>query len=330
MATSVARAWTKMRAAITIAVALVIAIASVDSATADQPRTGDAVVNGRAERLTVAGHPAFALLDGGFDAPNDGKSFGVGLPDGRVAAFLHAHGLPSDVIHLSNHPLLVRSRDRMLLFDTGAGSFLGRSAGHLPASLALAGVRPDQITDIFISHAHGDHIGGLVRSDGSLSFPKAVIHLSDVESRWLRTMSDREAAAAVLPNRTILVAAISPRVRTFRLGAELLPDLVRSVRMPGHTPGHSGFLIGTGRSSVLYIGDVMHHAILSVEHPEWRSVFDSDQLEAARNRLSEVRRWIATSQLIYVVHFPFPGYGRLVTQGRLPHWQPISRSDPVR
>lgn len=131
--------------------------------------------------FTIGELSATALRDGGLDFPNDSKILGVGHPPEEVAALLTAAGQPGDKAHLDIQPLLVKTADRTLLFDTGAGTNMGPSGGRLLASFTAAGIDPQSVTDIFISHTHGDHVGGLVNSEGALVFPNATVHLSAPE-----------------------------------------------------------------------------------------------------------------------------------------------------
>jgi hypothetical protein len=109
----------------------------------------------------IGSYSAVALKDGVLEVPVDGKSFVVGQPNETVGAVLKAGGAPADHFEFSIQPLLIHAGVHVLLFDTGAGGFFGSIAGKLPESMLAAGEKPASVTDIFISHAHGDHIGGL-------------------------------------------------------------------------------------------------------------------------------------------------------------------------
>jgi glyoxylase-like metal-dependent hydrolase (beta-lactamase superfamily II) len=249
--------------------------------------------------------PAVALRDGSLEVPNDNKVFAVGRTPAEVAAVLSAAGLPADKLNLNIAPLLVKTTDRVLLFDTGAAGNFGPGAGQLAVSFGEAGIDPQSVTDIFISHSHGDHAGGLVNAEGALAFPNAKIHLSKPE--W-KALSANEPMAA-------LVAAIKPKVEAFTPGAELVPGVVKAVEIKGHTPGHSGYLITSGAESLLYIGDTAHHYVVSVQKPDWTIAFDGDAPTAQKSRADLIAASAASGQRIYAVHFPFPGLGKFEKQG---------------
>jgi glyoxylase-like metal-dependent hydrolase (beta-lactamase superfamily II) len=251
-----------------------------------------------------------ALRDGALEFPNDNKILGVGKTPEEVAAVLTAAGLPTDKLSLTISPLLVKATGRTLLFDTGAGTNFGPAAGGLAKSLAEAGIPAEQITDVFISHAHGDHIGGVINAEGALAFPNATIHLSAAEWEFLKGMKAEMAKNTGNPRHAQMVAAIGPKVSTFEPGAELIPGVVKAVPITGHTPGHSGYLIGSGESSLLYIGDAMHHYVISVQRPDWTIAFDGDAPTAQKSRSDLIVQSAANKQRIYAVHFPYPGVGR--------------------
>jgi glyoxylase-like metal-dependent hydrolase (beta-lactamase superfamily II) len=235
---------------------------------------------------------------------------------------LTAAGLPTDKLSLTISPLLVRATDRTLLFDTGAGTTFGPTAGGLTKSLDEAGVAVDSITDIFISHAHGDHVGGLVNPAGALSFPNATIHMSGPEWAFLKGMTPELATAVGLSQHAQFIAAITPKVTTFEPGAELIPGVVKAVEIRGHTPGHSGYLIGSGASSLLYTADSLHHYVISVQRPEWTIAFDGDAATAQKSRSDLLSQSAANGQRIYAVHFPYPAVGKFAARGEGYVWVP--------
>lgn len=265
---------------------------------------------------------ATALRDGKLEFPNDNKIFGLGKTPEEVGALLSAAGQPTDKFHLDLDPLLVKSADRVLLFDTGAGTNFGPNAGNLMAALGDAGVDPGSVTDIFISHVHGDHVGGLVNTEGALNFPNAKIHISKPEWNFLTGLGAEKAKQVGVQNFDALVAAMKPKVDAFAPGAELVPGVVKAVAIKGHTPGHSGYKISSGAESLLYIGDAMHSYIVSVQKPDWPMAFDSDQKTGAASRAALLADAEKNGTRIYAVHFPFPGVGKIQKQGDGYVWAP--------
>jgi len=245
--------------------------------------------------FTIGTLQAAALKDAAFSPANDNRTLAINQTKAEVDALLTANGLATDVLELSVQPLIVRTADRVLLFDTGNGP-----SAMLSASMATAGVEAGAVTDIFISHSHGDHVNGLVAASGGLAFPNATVHISANE--WAAMQANAQLAA--------LVSTVAPRVSTFAPGAELVPGAVRAVDIQGHTPGHSGYLITSGQESLLYIGDTMHHHVISVQRPDWTIAFDADAPLAQASRREVLSSSAASGQRIYAVHFPFPGLGR--------------------
>jgi len=258
---------------------------------------------------------ATAVRDGALEFPNDNKVFGVGHTPEDVSALLSAAGLPTDKLQLSVQPLLVQTVDRVLLFDTGAGSNFGPNTGQLVANLTAAGVDPKSVTDIFISHVHGDHVGGLVDANGALNFPNARIHIAKAEWKFLEGLGAEKSKDIGVSNYDALVAGMKPKIEAFAPGAELVKGTVKAVDIKGHTPGHSGYLITQGPDSLLYVGDSMHHSVISVQKSDWPMNFDGDQATGAKSRTALIADAAAKGQRIYAVHFPWPGVGKFEKQG---------------
>lgn len=265
-----------------------------------EPATAPAPASPDVHRFKIGSLEAIALRDGGMTVPNDNAILGVGRTPAEVAAVLTASGLPGDTLSLNIQPLLVRDGARLVLLDAGGGVSMGDSAGRLAASLTTAGIEPAQITDVLISHSHGDHVVGLVDRAVALTFPSATIRIAAAEWTWMQANSQLRD----------LVTAITPRVETFQPGAQLTPG-IRAVAIAGHTPGHMGYEIASGDERLLYIGDAMHHSVISVQRPEWQIAFDNDPPVATASRRALAERAAAENLRLYAVHFPFPGVGRI-------------------
>ncbi|MDH5822451.1 MBL fold metallo-hydrolase [Luteimonas sp. RD2P54] len=262
-------------------------------------------------RFRIGTLDAAVLRDGDIRFPNDGAILGQGRPKADIDAVLAAAGEPVDVVHLSVQALLVRSGDRVVLFDTGAGDAAFADAGRLPRSLRAAGVEPAAVTDIFLSHAHADHAGGLLDAEGAPAFANARIRMAAPE--WQALQADAGRAA--------LATAIAAQVEPFDPGVEVLPG-VTAVAVAGHTPGHSAYQIADGAARLLYIGDSAHHHVVSVQRPRWTIQFDGDAQAAEDSREALLARAADSGIAVQSPHFPFPGLGRVARRDGAFAWVP--------
>ncbi|ULQ46287.1 MBL fold metallo-hydrolase [Flagellatimonas centrodinii] len=263
-------------------------------------------------RFAIGQYAAIVLRDGDIRVPNDGSVVAQGVPKAETDALLAAAGQPTDTLHLAVQSLLVDLGDRVVLFDTGAGDAAFADAGRLPQSLLAAGVDAAGVTDIVISHAHGDHVGGLLDGNGQLAFANATVRLSAPE--WQALQDDAGMAA--------LAEAIAPRVEVFEPGANVLPG-VASLPVEGHTPGHSAYVIADGDQRLLYIGDTAHHHVISVQRPRWTIQFDGDAPVAEDSREALLARIADEGWTMQSPHFPFPGLGRIERRDDSFAWVPL-------
>ncbi|GAC1576033.1 MAG: MBL fold metallo-hydrolase [Sphingomicrobium sp.] len=242
-----------------------------------------------------------ALHDGGLSIPNDAKTFGVDVGASAVASVLRANGQPTDAIPVSINSLLVRVPGHVVLIDTGLGT---KANSELTASLAAANIAPSDITDVLITHTHGDHVGGLIDSVGGVAFPNAKVRMAAAEWAYMKAQS----------NAAALVAAIRTRVATFASGAIVIPGIT-SVDIPGHTPGHVGYEIMSGSHRLLDIGDTAHSSLISLAEPDWTMGFDSNKVVGKMSRRRMLTRLSKSHELIFAPHFPFPGVGTVAAKG---------------
>jgi glyoxylase-like metal-dependent hydrolase (beta-lactamase superfamily II) len=261
-----------------------------------------------AESFRIGTLRVTALRDAQFVAPNDAKVFGVDAGTEAVATVLKAAGLPGDRISLSVNALIVRSGARIVLFDSGLGA---KGHGNLVASLKVAGLTPDQVTDVVITHSHGDHVGGLVDAGGKATFPRATIRLSTAEWAYMKSQ----------PQAEDLVHAVQAHVRTFNPGAVIAPGIT-AIALDGHTPGHVGYEIASGGRKMLDIGDLAHSSLLSLQRPEWTMGFDGDAVLAKVTRRKTLARLAQDQEWVFAPHFPFPGVGHVAADGDAFKWVP--------
>jgi glyoxylase-like metal-dependent hydrolase (beta-lactamase superfamily II) len=248
-----------------------------------------------------------ALRDAQFTAKNDGKIFGSDVGPAAVGEVLKAAGQRDDEFTLSISALVVKSGKHVVVLDTGIGA---GAHGVLQQSLAEAGIARTAVTDVVITHSHFDHTGGLVDDSGALEFPNATIHLSTPE--W--TFMQEKGNGA-------LVKAIAPKVKTFEPGKPLVPG-VTPVNLYGHTPGHVGYEISSGKERLLDIGDMAHSSVISLAKPGWKMGFDSDSAVATSVRRSTLARLAKDQELVFAPHFPYPGVGHIRASGEGFVWVP--------
>lgn len=285
---------------------LFAAVAAARLAAAPMPQP----VTPAATSFTVGTIRVTALRDNQFLIPNDGKTFGVDAGVDAVASVLAAAGAPTDTIRVSVDALLVRLPDRVVLLDTGFGPAPG---GKLIDSLAAAGVVPGDVTDVLITHSHGDHIGGLVTAGGAPAFPNAKVRMSAAEWTFMQAS----------PGAAKIVAAIMPQVATFAPGAEVVPGIT-AIAIAGHTPGHMSYELVSGTARLRDIGDTAHSTIVSLARPGWVMGFDSDPGVGTASRRAELARLAASHEMIFAPHFPFPGVGTVAAKGDGFVWVPAT------
>ncbi len=290
-----------MKLSLPLAVAAVAAFATVASAV-EAPRPP------AAQAFRIGDIRAWALRDADFAIPNDAKTFGVDAGSAEVAKVLAAAGSRTTAIPVDIDALLVKVGDRLVLLDTGYGP---AAANQLTGSLKLAGFEPGQVTDILITHSHGDHVFGLATADKAPTFPNATVRMTAREWEWMRSQ----------PQNADLVTTIAAQVRTFEPGSEVIPG-VAAVALGGHTPGHSGYELHSGEARLLDVGDLVHSSVVSLANPEWTVGFDDDKDLGKATRQAELARLAKSGELVFAPHFPYPGVGRIAAAGDGFVWKP--------
>ena len=215
------------------------------------------------------------------------------------------------------NPLLIQSGNTNLLVDTGIGN---PEVSGLLGALSEAGVAPDQIDIVFITHLHGDHFGGLLQN-GEPAFPNARYVINRAE--WEFWLSEEKLAEGG-PRIDGLKKGLLPLEDQFSFvepGDEIIPG-VEVVDAPGHTPGHVGLYLSSGDKSLLFLVDTLHR-VVQLARPTWHFVYDTDKDLAVQSRIALLTRAADDDQFTLFYHLPFPGLGHVKRVGDAFRWQPI-------
>lgn len=210
----------------------------------------------------------------------------VEAPDDLFEKLGLQDGIPSSVC-----AFLVKTEGKNILFDAANGTPDSRLMGVLDS----CGVASDAVDYIFITHLHGDHIGGLMK-DGAAAFPDAELYINKVEYDAWMAMSEEQNKSL-----TTISQAYADRLKVFSLD-DTLPCGVKAIAAYGHTPGHTVYRVG----DALIVGDIMHGVALQLEHPQYCARFDADHEQSIKVRKEILQMGKDNGLTLYGMHFPAP------------------------
>lgn len=226
---------------------------------------------------------------------------------------------------------LVNTGNKLVLIDTGAGAFFGPNLGKVVARLEASGYRPEQVDEVYITHMHPDHIGGLV-DHGKAVFPNAVVRADQHEADfWL---SQAQMAKAPKEEQAFFkdaMDALQPYIqaghfKTFHGDTELAPG-IRSVSLSGHTPGHTGYMIQSKNQKMLVWGDTIHVPAVQFAQPDITIHFDTNSDAAESARLHVLADAAKDGYYVAGAHLNFPAIGHVRKAGSGYAWVPVSYSE---
>ncbi len=256
-----------------------------------------------------------SILDGAIQLDGPYPIFGQNVSREEVAALAVANFLPPDRMEIPFTVTVVNTGAQVILFDSGNGARRRPNAGRLRELLTGAGIMPEQVDIVALTHFHGDHIGGLME-DGSPAFPNATYVIGDKEYNY---WSDEDLLSSEsMKGRAQLVHAnvvpFAPKTR-FIKGGDAVAGGIEAVTSHGHTPGHTSYHLESQGRRLLILGDVSNHYVMSLQRPDWHVRFDMDKEMAVAAR-RQVLGMIAADRIPFIgYHMPPPAVGYLETKG---------------
>ncbi len=263
---------------------------------------------------------ATVVSDGPLPLGEPSASF-LGTSKEEVGKMLTDRFLSPTNVILEQNVLVLNTGDKLVLFDTGMGTspMFGPTTGKLLANLKAAGIDPKDIDAVVATHAHCDHVWGIMSDDGKQNFPNAQIYISQPDFDFWTDEAKlavkdpaymkpfvEGARRNLLPNRD--------RIVFIKDGQEFLPG-IQAMAAPGHTVGHTIYMITSGGKTLAAVGDLTHHQVLLVEKPRIEFAYDTDSKQSANTRVRVLDMLAANRIPLIAYHFPWPGIGHVAKEG---------------
>lgn len=273
-------------------------------------------MNIKTHRFQIGGVRALVIQDGG--RPGSLEAVIKRYPDVPQEALENAArelGIDWEAIELSRNILLLDTGAQRVLVDAGEGIGDGQLTDALPA----AGISPETVDTIILTHGHGDHIGGLTDAEGRLLYPNARYVMWKTEWDFMlelaQQVEDPDYAAFIRRN----LLPIQDRISLIESETDIQPG-IRALAAPGHTVGHMALLIESGGERLLHIVDAAHHPA-QITYTDWSPRFDRQPELARVTRRTLIERAARENLPVMAYHFPFPGLGRVAQRGQMAVWE---------
>lgn len=247
----------------------------------------------------------------------DGRKLMKEVSNEEMTKRLEANFLAPDNMVLQQNITVINTGSQIVVFDTGMGAskMFGDVQGQLPKNLVAAGINPADVDAVVLTHCHVDHAGGLIDAAGKSVFPNAQIYVNEADYNFwtdeAKLSGDAKAfielaRANLLPHK---------EKTTFIKGGQEIITGITAMDAPGHTVGHTIFMVTSAGKTLALSADTGHHSVLMVETPKIEFAYDTDPKLAVATRL-KVWDMLATDRIPFIAfHFPWPGFGNLAKSG---------------
>lgn len=280
-------------------------------------------------RYKVGSIEVTAVYDGIWRKPHD-PTFIKNASVEETKAALAKAGLTTEFMPIPLTVIVLKIGNKYVMVDSGSG--VGQwqaNATNLPANMKAAGIDRDQIGTILISHFHPDHVWGLMeKGTNAAVFPNAELAVRSAEYNWWTEPGRVEKLPEGRRPAGKRIGDVFPTWKNWKLvedNAEVAPG-VRVVAAPGHTPGHSAFLVSSGKDQLMVSNDAVYVPALLAPHPDWQGAYDQDGATAVATRRKLMDRVIADKTMVCGAHFPFPGSGTFTKDGNAYAFAPVAQS----
>lgn len=248
-----------------------------------------------------------------------------------VAKALKA-GFLKEQVETSVNAYLINTGSKLVLIDTGAAGLFGPTLGNFLINLQASGYKAEQIDEVYVTHLHADHVGGLMDKT-AMAFPNATVRIDKADTDyWLSEVNLKAAPEGAKGFFQGAMASVNPyiaagKVKTFEGNTELVPG-VRAVSAYGHTPGHTVYAVESKGEKLMLWGDLMHVAAVQFDNPSVTIQFDSNNKLAEAAHKKAFAEAAKDGYMVGVTHIAFPGLGHLRSGpgGKGYTWVPLNYS----
>lgn len=279
-------------------------------------------------RTTLGDFEVTVLNDGTVDLPVNKL---LKQPAEKTDAAL-AKVFQHSPLETSVNGFLINTGSKLVLIDAGAASLFGPTLGRLLTNLKASGYQPEQVDEIYISHMHSDHVGGLSANEQRV-FPNAIVRAGKLDADYYLNQANLDKAGPEAKDNFLgPMVSVNPYVKAGKFqpivaNTELVPG-VRSYFNGGHTPGHITYVVESKGQKLVLLGDLLHVEAVQFAHPAVGIQFDTDSKIAIAERKEAFAAAAKGGYLIGASHLPFPALGHVRTAGKAYEFIPVNYSQP--